>query len=199
MSSNATPTTTTTAPPLSATPTHLQPPLPPPQTFDILPPLHALLSRLEPSLNVYTPDTSTALPPGTSAHTPIASASALPSSAPQQLEYKDAAVAAQFLKSRIRKALAELGGLADMQRGVEEQEEEIRGLEEKIKRQRDVLARLAGLAEVEKEKEGEMGGNTFGSSSGAKERFMATWKLLPRNQRIAEARLQQSSDTRARM
>ncbi|KAI5248788.1 hypothetical protein E4T42_05572 [Aureobasidium subglaciale] len=154
MSSNATPTTTT-APPLISTPTNPQPPLPPPQTFDILPPLHALLSRLEPSLNVYTPDTSAALPPGNAAHTPVTSASALPTSAPQQLEYKDAAVAAQFLKSRIRKALAELGGLADMERGVEEQEEEIRGLEEKIQRQRDVLARLAVLAE---EKDVEMGG-----------------------------------------
>ncbi|THY81478.1 hypothetical protein D6C93_09517 [Aureobasidium pullulans] len=138
MSSNATPTTTT--------PTTTQPPLPSAQTFDILPPLHALLSRLEPSLNVYTPDTSTALPPGNSTHAPVTSASALPTSTPQQLEYKDAAVAAQFLKSRIRKALAELGGLADMQRGVEEQEEEIKGLEGKIERQKEVLEKLAKLA-----------------------------------------------------
>ncbi|KAH0283771.1 hypothetical protein KCU62_g8754, partial [Aureobasidium sp. EXF-3399] len=149
MSSNATPTTTT-APPLIPTPTTTQPPLPPPQTFDILPPLHALLSRLEPSLNVYTPDTSAALPPNNAPHTPVTSASALPTSAPQQLDYKDAAVAAQFLKSRIRKALADLGGLADMHRGVEEQEEEIKSLEDKIQRQKDVLARLAVLADQDK-------------------------------------------------
>lgn len=80
----------------------------------------------------------------------MTSASALPSSAPQQLDYKDAAVAAQFLKSRIRKAVADLAGLADMHRGVEEQEEEIKGLEDKIKRQREVLARLAALAEQDK-------------------------------------------------
>lgn len=55
-------------------------------------------------------------------------------------------MAAQFLKSRIRKALAELGGLADMQRGVEEQEEEIKGLEGKIERQKEVLEKLAKLA-----------------------------------------------------
>ncbi|KAI4715591.1 hypothetical protein E4T48_08218 [Aureobasidium sp. EXF-10727] len=147
MSSNATPTTTTLPPP-SSTPTTSQPPLPPPQTFDILPPLHALLSRLEPTLNVYTPDTSAALPPNNaSSHTPVTSASALPSPTPQQLDYKDAATAAQFLKSRIRKAMAELGALADMHRGVGEQEEEIRGLESKIRRQREVLARLAALAE----------------------------------------------------
>lgn len=149
MSSNATPTTTT-VPPLNPTPTTAQPPLPPAQTFDILPPLHALLSRLEPSLNVYTPDTSAAIPPNNAPHTPVTSASALPSSAPQQLDYKDAAVAAQFLKSRIRKALADLADLADMHRGVEEQEEEIKGLEDKIKRQREVLARLAALAEEQK-------------------------------------------------
>ncbi|CAD0106711.1 unnamed protein product [Aureobasidium uvarum] len=149
MSSNATPTTTT-APPPNPTPTTTtttQPPLPPAQTFDILPPLHALLSRLEPSLNVYTPDTSAAPQANNAAHTPVTSASALPSPAPQQLDYKDAAVAAQFLRSRIRKALADLGGLADMHRGVEEQEEEIKGLEDKIERQREVLARLARLAE----------------------------------------------------
>ncbi|CAC9890974.1 unnamed protein product [Aureobasidium pullulans] len=147
MSSNATPTTTTAPTIPTTTPTTTtQPPLPSAQTFDILPPLHALLSRLEPSLNVYTPDTSTALPPGNSTHAPVTSASALPTSTPQQLEYKDAAVAAQFLKSRIRKALAELGGLADMQRGVEEQEEEIKGLEGKIERQKEVLEKLAKLA-----------------------------------------------------
>ena len=71
----------------------------------------------------------------------------LASPAPQQLDYKDAATAAQFLKSRIRKAMAELGNLADMDRGVEEQEVEIGELEEKIKRQRMVLARLAAVAE----------------------------------------------------
>ncbi|KAI4731770.1 hypothetical protein E4T49_00517 [Aureobasidium sp. EXF-10728] len=145
MSSNATPTTTTLPP--SSTPTTQQPPLPPPQTFDILPPLHALLSRLEPTLNVYTPDTSAALPPNNASHTPVTSASALPSPTPQQLDYKDAATAAQFLRSRIRKAMAELSGLADMHRGVGEQEEEIRGLESKIQRQREVLVRLAALAE----------------------------------------------------
>lgn len=86
----------------------------------------------------------------------MTSASALPSSAPQHLDYKDADSAAQFLKTRIRKAMAELGGLADMHRGVEEQEEEIRGLEDRISRQKEVLARLAVLAE--ERKEGKVGG-----------------------------------------
>lgn len=37
-----------------------------------------------------------------------------------------------------------------MHRGVEEQEEEIRGLQDKIQRQKDVLARLAVLADQDK-------------------------------------------------
>lgn len=37
-----------------------------------------------------------------------------------------------------------------MHRGVDEQEEEIKGLEDKIQRQKEVLARLAVLADEDK-------------------------------------------------
>lgn len=134
--------TQTPAPTTAESMVSAQPPLPQAGTFDILPPLHALLSQLEPSLNTYTPD------PEQASTTATADGS---SGQSQQLSYKDAAVAAGFLKSRIRKILAELGGLEDMDRTVEQQEAEVRELEGRIERQREVLVRLGTLAgEMEK-------------------------------------------------
>lgn len=122
-----------------------------------------LLSRLEPSLNVYTPDPllsdpamSSALS-GLSAQSSTAAASSSNSltqiasnqsqgQPPSQLAYKDVVTAAQFLKARMRKALAELGKLGDMDRDVEQQEEEMRLLEHRIKGQKAVLAVLAEQA-----------------------------------------------------
>lgn len=150
------------------------PPLPPPQTFDILPPLHALLSRLEPSLNSYTTDpitthtashsttvsfdTSTQPPstqPTQSSSQPTASVqgggnSLAPTTSHTQTElsYKEVVTATQPLKAKMRKALAELGKLGDMHRLPAEQEEEIRELEARIAGQRAVLGRLGGLAGV---------------------------------------------------
>lgn len=134
--------TQTPAPPtLTSDPSH--PPLPAPHNFDILPPLHMLLSRLEPSLNTYTPDPTSASQPPDSTTSSVTGSSSLPGGG---LNYKDAAVAASFLKTRIRRTLAELAKLEDMERTVEEQEVEIRELERKVRGQREMLARLGGEA-----------------------------------------------------
>ncbi|KAK5277640.1 hypothetical protein LTR16_009538, partial [Cryomyces antarcticus] len=98
------------------------PALPPPETFDILPPLHQLLSRLlagnppnlaDPSLAAY-PDQ-------------------------QHLDIQQLATESSSIKARIRKALAAVRALPDMERTVEEQEEEIEYLESKIRRQRRII------------------------------------------------------------
>lgn len=102
-----------------------QRPLPPAHLFDILPPLDRLLSRLEPSLNVYTTSSS---------------------SSEGELVYKDVPIAAQFLKTRISKAQAELAKLDDMDRTADEQAEEIEYLHERIEKQKKVLTDLAALA-----------------------------------------------------
>jgi len=117
-----TPSTTTTT----------QPPLPSANTFEILPPLHALLSRLEPATNIYTPTASTASANGSESNA--------------ALNYKDVSTTAQFLKTRIRKAVAACEGLEDMERSTQEQEEEIEALERRIRGQREVLARLGAMA-----------------------------------------------------
>ncbi|GAB7353885.1 hypothetical protein MBLNU459_g4240t1 [Dothideomycetes sp. NU459] len=181
-------TASTAAPPV-------QPPLPPAHLFDILPPLHALLARLEPSLNTYTAPSSNTLEPSFTSTSTAASAGAgadpgsnsnnggnnssnnknnnnnntnstsatsdgnppttttttaggggTASHPSQELAYKDVVTASQFLKARMRKALAELARLGDMDRTVEEQEREIAALERRIEGQRAVLGRLAESA-----------------------------------------------------
>jgi len=116
--------------PTTVTPTQV--PLPAANTFDILPALHALLSRLEPATNTYTATAS--------------SASANGSESNASLNYKDVSTTAQFLKTRIRKAVAACEGLDDMDRTTGEQEEEIEALEKRIRAQREVLGRLGVMA-----------------------------------------------------
>lgn len=67
-------------------------------------------------------------------------------SEPQPLEPKDLPNEVIAIKSKIRKALRELEKLPDMDRGVEEQEAEIRRLEEKAEKQKEVLKRLGDVA-----------------------------------------------------
>ena len=92
----------------------------PPSTFDILPQLHALLSRLLPD-------------------------STLDPSAPP-LDPQNIASEASALKLRLQKAQAAVEALPDMDRSVEEQAGQIRELEERIRRQREVLAGIKARA-----------------------------------------------------
>jgi len=116
-------TQSTTIPPTTST-------LPSPTTFDILPPLHELLSRLV-------------------ANDPEASLTAEPSSPTYQnlepLAMHQLAGEASGIRSRIRRARAAVEALPDVDRTVEEQEEEIKLLQERITKQTAVLK---GLAEV---------------------------------------------------
>ncbi|KAK4988646.1 hypothetical protein LTR50_003829 [Elasticomyces elasticus] len=107
-----------------------------PQVFDILPPLHALLSRLEPSLSTYPQD---------------------PTQPTQSLAYKDIPTEVQTIKIKVRRALAALKALPDMERSLHEQDEEIAQLEEKITGQREVLARVGRRAEDAERSLGAMG------------------------------------------
>jgi len=104
--------------------------LPSPATVDILPPLHELLSRLV-------------------ANDPEASLTAEPSSPTYQnlepLAMHQLAGEASSIRSRIRRARAAVEALPDVDRTVEEQEDEIKLLQERITKQTAVLK---GLAEV---------------------------------------------------
>lgn len=92
--------------------------LPSPSTFDIIPALYTLLARL--------------LPTATSSDPPLE---------PQHL-----AIEASTVKIKLQKALAAAEALPGMDRTLEQQELEIRELEERIKRQHQMLAALAEQA-----------------------------------------------------
>lgn len=112
--------------PNDITTTPENPPLPPPQTFDILPSLHELLARLE-----HHPDSDPSIPTG-----------AAYKDAPP-LEPKSLPTEVLAIKSKIRRALRELEKLPDMDCSVKDLEGEIEALKERERRQREVLAGLA--------------------------------------------------------
>lgn len=111
-------------------------PLPSPRTFDILPALHELLSRLDHGLPASEE---------VDGHYPD----------PAPLEPKDVPTQALPIKARIRKALRELEKLPDMDRTVQEQQEEIEELEIRIRKQKQVLRGLGGIV---REGRAEVGG-----------------------------------------
>jgi hypothetical protein len=127
--------------------------LPPPQTFDFLPPLHALLSRLLlPSGGLQAP----APAPG---ETTTAATGANPLSSPPvpaeashdenaingtgHLDIQELAAASGSIKVRIQKARAAVKELPDMDRSIKEQEQEIAELESRIEKMRGMLKGLA--------------------------------------------------------
>lgn len=131
------------------------PPLPPPATFDILPHLHALLNRLliqkpadatgaqqaggEDGGNSKTDDSNNTS--GNAAKSGGAAAAAAPPSDAdaQPLEIHQLTAASSALKVRLQKARQACARLGDMDRTVEEQQEEIEELEDRVKKLRAVL------------------------------------------------------------
>lgn len=110
------PPPTTTAP--TPTPTTTLP-LPNPSLFDILPPLHELLSRLLASTNQ-------------------------PYKTAEPLEIHHLVAETSSVRNRIRRARREVEALPDVERSVAEQDEEIRVLRERIELQRGVLRGVGG-------------------------------------------------------
>jgi hypothetical protein len=113
--------TTTPSAVASIAPTPPKSPLPSPQTFDILPRLHFLLSRLLSPQSTSYKD----LPP---------------------LPLKDLETQASEIKILIQKAKAAVEQLPDVERGAEEQEMEIKELEEKARSLRNVLKEVGARA-----------------------------------------------------
>ena len=119
-----------TSPPAITSIAHIDiPPFPPPQTFDILPEIYALIIRLQlPSSTTTDPSTL---------------------QANDSLSPKDLPAAAVTVKLKIQKARAAVQALPDVGQTVEEQEREIKALEsrnESLKERMRKLARLAGDA-----------------------------------------------------
>ncbi|KAK4960257.1 hypothetical protein LTR10_003151 [Elasticomyces elasticus] len=118
--------------------------LPPAQLFDILPALHEILARIE--------------------HNPqdVANAQSVFADGEiginytnlQPLDPKELPAAILPLKAQMRKGLKELEKLPDMDRSVEEQDEEIVELKMKIKRQEEVMREMGRMGEIVKNRLG---------------------------------------------
>lgn len=119
--------------------------LPPPQLFDILPPLHSLLSRL-------------LLPPSTDGLTPSPDTT-------HPISPKDLATAASSITNKIQKAQTAVRGLPGVETGIEEQEEVIAELEEESRRLRGVEEGIGRAARNRLEG----AGNADGGGGGAME------------------------------
>jgi hypothetical protein len=123
--------------------------LPPPQIFEILPPLHELLARV---------DAHQTQVPGIDQTGDLTTLEDVPGdlgSAYAELEPlnpKDLPTAALEIKGRIRNALREIGMLPDIDRSIEQQEQDIRDLQEKIEKQKAVLQQLAEVARIMQDK-----------------------------------------------
>jgi anion-transporting ArsA/GET3 family ATPase len=110
-----------------------------------LPPLHELLARVDAHQNQI-PDAG-----HTSEFTSLDESPGDLGSAYAELEPlnpKDLPTAALEIKGRIRNALREVGKLPDIDRSIEQQEQDIAELQEKIEKQKAVLQRLAETARV---------------------------------------------------
>lgn len=117
--------------------------LPPSQTFDVLPALHELLARIDHGSN-----SSTDIQDPTTGD--VEDINALYPEL-QPLEPKELPTEVLQIKAKIRKATKVLEKLPDMERTVGEQNEEIEALEDRIKRQREMLAKLGQLAKAMQE------------------------------------------------
>ncbi len=127
------PTTPKRTPTIS-TPSTSVPAFPPPQTFDILPHIYDLVTRL--------PQTSLVPQTTSSTNTPHA----------DTLDPKDLPQAAVPIKLKIQKAKAAVLALPDVERTIEEQEDEVLELERRIERLRGVLGNLGRRASEGKRK-----------------------------------------------
>jgi len=117
-----------------------------PDSIDTVPILSALLSRL--------PDSSSTVPTTSTAGSPPAGSPSNLATGTGPLGVKDIPLATNEIKHKFQRARAQIKELPDIERSLEEQEEEIRDLEEKIARQRAVLAGLRDVGlEAKKERE----------------------------------------------
>ncbi|KAJ9611554.1 hypothetical protein H2200_004738 [Cladophialophora chaetospira] len=122
------------------------PPFPPPSTFSLLPDIYILLARLHLLHQTSQSQTNGHSQQSTQPHPQINPA--ILNGAPL-LDPKDLPGQIYPLKQKLAKARAAVEELPDVDRTVEEQEDEIRRLESRV---RGLKTRLASLGEIAREK-----------------------------------------------
>lgn len=127
----------------SSSQTSTLPPALSPANLDTIPVLTSILTRLQPPTSgaTSTPGPSTTpLPSSFTSSGP--SSSQLRPDASGPLTTKEIPAATDALKHRLQRARVEVARLPGIEMGIQEQEEEIRRLEERVRRQREVLEGL---------------------------------------------------------
>ncbi|TAQ87355.1 hypothetical protein B7494_g4310 [Chlorociboria aeruginascens] len=119
--------------------------------IDTLPVLAALFSQLQP-LSPNTGTSGSPAPAGASPFNPIS---------PGPLLLKDVPAATDHIKHKLHKARVQVRELPDMQRTVEEQEVEIRELEDKIRAQRRVLEQFRDIGVQARERRNRVVGDAM--------------------------------------
>ncbi|KAK6509257.1 hypothetical protein TWF481_004015 [Arthrobotrys musiformis] len=117
------------------------PTFPPPETFDFIPQTYDLLVRLLPQ------NSSSSSATTTTTTSPHAQTNLAP------IEPKDVDAEASRIRLKIGKARSILNDLPDITRSIQQQQEEVKALEEKIRKQREVLGRIRELKAVKVAKE----------------------------------------------
>jgi len=115
-----------------------------PASFDTLPVLTSILTRLQTGINNTNPN-NTIASSSPAQHQPQPSSFDKSPFSTAPLTAKDVPAATDDLKQRIRKARAQVAQLPDMERTIAEQEEEMKEIEAKIAEQMKALEQLKEL------------------------------------------------------
>ncbi|KAJ5601887.1 hypothetical protein N7510_011421 [Penicillium lagena] len=146
-------------------------PFPPPQTFEIIPPLHGILLRLLAQKNTAGGPENTTVPAGNESTQPQSQQpldpkngtgpssqagldlTTLEPNAHPPLDVKDLPTETSSVKIRLQKARTVVEGLPDVHRSVADQQQEIEELEDRVARLRSVISDFgsrAGMKEAVK-------------------------------------------------
>ncbi|KAJ5808603.1 hypothetical protein N7474_009872 [Penicillium riverlandense] len=136
-------------------------PFPPPQTFEIIPPLHGILLRLLSQKNTASEQGNTTAPAGNESTQPQSQQPLDPKNgtgpssldltnlepnAHPPLDVKDLPTETSSVKIRLQKARTVVEGLPDVDRSVAEQQQEIEELEDHVARLRSVISDFGSRA-----------------------------------------------------
>ena len=130
------------------------PPLPPADTFDFLPPLYSLLRRLQQPSGIEAPPAGQDGNGNAQTDGSPSRLERVKSSEEGKLDISNLDTAASAIRLKIQKAKQVVANMPDVERTVEEQEEEIAQLELRVERQKAMLKKLGVDLEAQQKADG---------------------------------------------
>jgi len=146
---NTTTINNATTPAPSVQPSPSQPTLPPSDAFDFLPLTYDLLARLLPTTSTLSSNVPSINTTNNNNNNNTSETNNNNSNKPSgHLESKDVGIEASRIRLKIQKARALVSGLPDISRSIGEHEAEIAELQQKVRRQREILGGIRNLQVV---------------------------------------------------